>query len=413
MWSPRQIGDSIGHIVIAHPSEGERYYLRILLSKVRCPKSYDDLKSVNGVRVKTFREAALLHGYLLDDNTQQLCLEEASTFHMPYELRRLFATLLVYTCLNNPRQLWTCFEDAMLEDILRCNKETLSQSRHYAFHQIDCFLKSMGKHLRDFNVLPDDYDNSLFEDQTKEIKVEKSIHVSEEDLMTMHTLNEEQQLAFNTIIGRVDSNKLGAFFIDGPGGTGKTFLYRALLAKIRSEGHIPFASNRVILTTKNLFVDEINDILINKFPGLETEYINFDETADPNDQAQYEDLLHSLTPNGMSPHKLILKYNSPIILLRNMNPFEGLCNGTRLLCKDFQRNVIRAEISYGQFAGKEVFIHRIPMQPPSGEQYSVPFNRFQFPIRLCFAMTINKAHGQTLDFVGVYLKEPVFSHGQL
>ena len=62
---------------------------------------------------------------------------------------------------------------------------------------------------------------------------------------------------------------------------------------------------------------------------------------------------------------------------------------------------------------KEVFIHRIPMQPPRGEQYTVAFIKFQFPIRLCFAMTINKAQGQTLDFVGVYLKEPVFSHGQL
>ncbi|XP_023767568.1 uncharacterized protein LOC111916168 isoform X1 [Lactuca sativa] len=62
--------------------------------------------------------------------------------------------------------------------------------------------------------------------------------------------------------------------------------------------NFPFASNRVVLTTKNLFVDEINDILINKFLGIENKYISFDETADPNDQAQYEDLLHSLTPNG-------------------------------------------------------------------------------------------------------------------
>lgn len=63
----------------------------------------------------------------------------------------------------------------------------------------------------------------------------------------------------------------------------------------------------------------------------------------------------------MPPHKLVLKYNALIILLWNMNPFEGLCNGTRLFCKDFQRNVIRAEISYGEFAGKEVLLHRIPL----------------------------------------------------
>lgn len=75
MWSPRKIGDSIGRIVIAHPTEGERYYLRILLSRVRCPKSFADLKMINGVTVATFREAALLRGYLLDDATQQVCMQ--------------------------------------------------------------------------------------------------------------------------------------------------------------------------------------------------------------------------------------------------------------------------------------------------------------------------------------------------
>jgi ATP-dependent exoDNAse (exonuclease V) alpha subunit len=41
------------------------------------------------------------------------------------------------------------------------------------------------------------------------------------------------------------------------------------------------------------------------------------------------------------------------------------------------------------------------------------FKRKQFPIRLSFAMTINKAQGKTIPIVGVYLPEPVFSHGQL
>nr|XP_043615629.1 uncharacterized protein LOC122587508 [Erigeron canadensis] len=97
-WKHRGLGDSVGRIVASHSSEGERYYLRILLSKVRCPKSFSDLKMCNGHQVGTFREAALLRGYLVDDNSQQLCLQEASAFHFPYELRRLFATLLVYTC---------------------------------------------------------------------------------------------------------------------------------------------------------------------------------------------------------------------------------------------------------------------------------------------------------------------------
>lgn len=174
-----------------------------------------------------------------------------------------------------------------------------------------------------------------------------------------------------------------------------------------------FLLNRAILTTKNSFVDEINDILIHKYPGEATEYLSFDETINPHDQTQFEDFLNSITPNGLPPHKLVLKPNAPVILLRNLDPTEGLCNGTRLICKALRRNVIQAEIGIGDFTGKSVFLHRIPLQPPSDDRYPVAFKRTQFPIRLSFAMTINKAQGQTLDHVGIYLKEPVFSHGQL
>ena len=75
--------------MIAYPTEGERYHLRILLARVCCPKLFAGLKMINGVIVATFRESTLLRGYLFDDATQQVCMQEASAFHMPYELRRL------------------------------------------------------------------------------------------------------------------------------------------------------------------------------------------------------------------------------------------------------------------------------------------------------------------------------------
>jgi ATP-dependent DNA helicase PIF1 len=99
--------------------------------------------------------------------------------------------------------------------------------------------------------------------------------------------------------------------------------------------------------------------------------------------------------------------------LRNLNSAEGLSNGTRLVCRRFSSNIIEAEISNGQHKGKRVFLPRIPFLPLETQQNPFAFKRTQFPIRLCFAMTINKAQGQTLDFVGLYLPQPVFSHGQL
>ena len=57
----------------------------------------------------------------------------------------------------------------------------------------------------------------------------------------------------------------------------------------------------------------------------------------------------------------------------------------------------------------------IPRLRLDADEDAFPFSwsRCQFPVRIAFAMTINKAQGQTLQRVGVYLLEPCFSHGQL
>ena len=101
------------------------------------------------------------------------------------------------------------------------------------------------------------------------------------------------------------------------------------------------------------------------------------------------------------------------MLLRNFDPPQGLCNGTRLICKSLNSNVIHAIISCGEFIGKEVFLYRICFKIENNPESPVSFESIQFPIRPCFAMTINKVQGQTLNFVGIYLCEPIFSHGQL
>ncbi|XP_022873152.1 ATP-dependent DNA helicase PIF1-like [Olea europaea var. sylvestris] len=74
-------------------------------------------------------------------------------------------------------------------------------------------------------------------------------------------------------------------------------------------------------------------------------YYSFDEAIDKSEQSLHEDFLNTLTPNGISPHELKLKVNCPVMLLRNINPSEGLCNGTRLTCRKFEKNVILAEIT--------------------------------------------------------------------
>ncbi|GBC01774.1 hypothetical protein RclHR1_04320015 [Rhizophagus clarus] len=72
-------------------------------------------------------------------------------------------------------------------------------------------------------------------------------------------------------------------------------------------------------------------------------------------------VLATCCAKGLPPHKLILKLGTPIILLRNMQPFDGICNGTRLVCRTFQKHVIEAEIITGNNSGTQVYIPRIIM----------------------------------------------------
>ncbi|XP_066373872.1 uncharacterized protein [Miscanthus floridulus] len=176
---------------------------------------------------------------------------------------------------------------------------------------------------------------------------------------------------------------------------------------------VKYMSTRAILSTKNEHVDQLNSKMIAMFPGEEKVYHSFDSVDDDSINNYPIEFLNSITPNGLPPHVLILKTNCPIILLCNLDPNNGLCNGTRLMVRGLQDNAIDAEITGGQHQGKRVFITRIPMSP--SDDISLPFElkRKQFPIRLSFAMTINKAQGQTIPNVGIYLPEPVFSHGQL
>lgn len=191
-------------------------------------------------------------------------------------------------------------------------------------------------------------------------------------------------------------------------------LINTIFPSLRENAHsIEYITKRAILATRNESVDMLNQKLISTFPGKERKYTSFDEAIDDTHNYYPEEFLNTLIPNGLPPHELVLKLNSPIMLLRNLNPSNGLCNGTRMVCKGFEPNIIHAEITSGQHAGQQVLLPRIPLLPAENDSFPFQFKRTQFPIRLCFAMTINKAQGQTIPFVGVYLPQHVFSHGQL
>ncbi|ETN77280.1 hypothetical protein NECAME_11153 [Necator americanus] len=118
--------------------------------------------------------------------------------------------------------------------------------------------------------------------------------------------------------------------------------------------------------------------------------------------------LNTLKSMGMPPHELRLKEGATVTLLRNLDVLNGPCNVTRLRIETLGSNVFRCHFICGSRENQLAVIFRVD----NCWEKQLPRRR-QFPARLAFAMTINKAQGQSFDKVGVCLLEDVFSHGQL
>ena len=628
-WKPRQKDFAIGRMNACSPMAKERYYLRLLLTAVRGPTSYEHLRTVDGDTKPTFKEACRDLGLLHNDDEWNSCFDDAKGYSSGTALRRLFIQGLAIGEITDPDTMWTRFREHFCDDLLPRVRRFGPQYQPAEDFIFDYGLYLIKLGLDDFGMTPRKVLLQSHEMPWDEVEGDAIVnselrydHINEQaDFDTaILSLNADQRRAFETITAAIERDpELAQFFLHGPAGTGKSFLYKTLCHYYRARGEIvlcvassgiaalvlpggttahsrfkiklncdedsycdvtkqhslcrlmqrtrliiwdevpmqhrynvesvhrtlcdfmdndkPFGGipvvlggdfaqtvpvvkkgsraqqcsaslrrsflwpslqilhlrqnmrvrvdddnnkafaewlakmsyepnmrgkielpyqihdryydrnaegkiddanglhklcdriypplflaeahrhpeifrDRAILTLRNDTAAQINAHIQKSIVDEEKVFyaINTSDINDEGDHHLSEDFLQSVDDPSIPAHELRLKVGSPIMLMRNLYPKEGLCNGTRLIVTHLGRTCIEAKILGGNMNDEKRLIPRIKL---STDKYALEIHRTQFPIRLCFAITVNKSQGQTLKTVGVDLRTHCFGHGQL
>ncbi|XP_022007909.1 uncharacterized protein LOC110907201 [Helianthus annuus] len=199
-WDIRKRHPSIGRIHSVFPSAGEAYYLRILLNKVKGPKSFEDIRTVNGTWYPTFRDACYALGLLDDDNEYIEAIKEANVYGSATYLRTLFGTMLMSGSLSRPDFVWEKTWTYLSDDILyrqekHLNVDDLNYSdeeiKNLALLEIKKFLLRNNSSLRNYSNMPYPDDESISSSNNRLINEELSYYQNtmEDELNNMLTFN--------------------------------------------------------------------------------------------------------------------------------------------------------------------------------------------------------------------------------
>jgi hypothetical protein len=125
-WTPRKQRFSIGRLHFVPPGSGEMFYLRILLNYVKGPTSFDDIKTVNGVKYPTFKDTCFARRLVNDDSEFVHGIKEASFWGSGRYLRDLFVSLLISGQMHRPGFVWEKTWEELSDDIQHMQRRILN-----------------------------------------------------------------------------------------------------------------------------------------------------------------------------------------------------------------------------------------------------------------------------------------------
>jgi len=225
----------------------------MLLNYIKSGTSYGHLRTVDGREHDTFKDACIVMGLFGDDNEWDQALEEVGVWASGRRLHDMFASMLMFCEVMNPKHLWDAHWESLSDDIeamTRNERVDLTiilfedALKDRALYEIDQVLMRNGHRMEDFPTLPkSNYipsvhgGNRLVEE--KLVYDQHSLIANADD--AEDRFNDDQRNTYETILNAVTKKEGKLFFVYGSGGTGKTFVWTTFLSRLRGQGKIVLA----------------------------------------------------------------------------------------------------------------------------------------------------------------------------
>ncbi|KAE8738105.1 hypothetical protein FOCC_FOCC016421 [Frankliniella occidentalis] len=391
---------------------GKTYLLNAVILTCEVENIAVQVSAFTGVAAKLLRSGKTSHkvfGLSVKDSDQQLLGTVSSSIQLqsPQAQRLRDSKLIIWDEISMATAVQLETVNMLLKEIMNSNEPFGGKVLVVSGDFCQCLPVLPGKGRKD--IVEACVPSSPLWQEFKTLKLDKNMRLNSDD----------QEFAdWMVSVGNGSANIPGSTRVEIPNDL--TVESREdLIQHVFGDFSLPLKGDAAILCPRNDTVNEINDIVLDRINGeervyLSDTYIKQQGTAIQNfeDQGLTKEYLETLNPASLPFHRLRLRVGSVVMLMRNMNFEDGLCNGTKLIVQGLGNNALFCRGLEGDLANEVVIIPRVTLATDEFRFDSL-LCRKQFPVRLCMAMTINRSQGGTLRRAGIYLATPSFSHGQL